>query len=87
MLSTATIERVATAFASNANHKKNLIFYMQNKWFIPASPVINNAPIRKESSKLGTMRPTAFKKQPDMPISCFLNYVDDTIKGIIESAT
>ena len=87
MLSTATIERVATAFASNANHKKNLIKYMQKKWFIPSSPVINNAPTRKKSSKLGNMRPTAFEKQPGMPISCFLNYVDDRIKGIIESAT
>jgi ribonucleotide reductase alpha subunit len=81
MLSPATIEKVATAFASNANHKKNLIHYMQNKWFIPASPVINNAPTRKKSSKLGNMRPTAFEKQPGMPISCFLNFVDDTING------
>jgi len=45
--------------------------YVSKKWFMFASPVFSNAP------KVG-------EKFKGMPISCFLTYVPDTLKGLID---
>jgi ribonucleoside-diphosphate reductase alpha chain len=42
-----------------------------NGWFMYASPVLSNAPLRDEKVK-------------SLPISCFLTYVPDSLEGLIE---
>jgi len=53
---------------------ERLYHYVSNKWFMFASPVLSNAPI---------------KNQPDkgLPISCFLTYVPDTLEGLISHSS
>ena len=53
---------------------QRLYDYVSNKWFMFASPVLSNAPI---------------KNQPDkgLPISCFLTYVPDTLEGLISHSS
>jgi ribonucleoside-diphosphate reductase alpha chain len=42
-----------------------------NGWFMYASPVLSNAPLKKEKVKA-------------LPISCFLTYVPDSLEGLID---
>ncbi len=63
------LERVAGAYADNGAHKTRLLHYMQNFWFMPATPILSNA---------GSNR--------GLPISCFLNQVEDNIKSIADVA-
>ena len=42
-----------------------------NGWFMYASPVLSNAPLRDEKVKA-------------LPISCFLTYVPDSLEGLID---
>lgn len=50
---------------------KRLYDYVSRGWFMFASPVLSNAPRPGERWK-------------SLPISCFLNYVPDSIEGLIE---
>jgi ribonucleoside-diphosphate reductase alpha chain len=68
-------ERCAQAWSTYKGNtdvelKKRLLTYFENLWLLPASPVLSNAP-----DKNGVVK--------GLPISCFLNYVPDTIKGLI----
>lgn len=47
-----------------------LFEYVSNNWFMFASPVLSNAPKEGQHTKA-------------MPISCFLNFVPDSISGLI----
>jgi ribonucleoside-diphosphate reductase alpha chain len=54
--------------------KERLLGYYHKKWLMPASPVLSNAP-----DKNGLIK--------GLPISCFLSYVPDTVKGLIEHSS
>ena len=45
--------------------------YVSKGWFMFASPVLSNAPLKKEKVKA-------------LPISCFLTYVPDSLEGLID---
>lgn len=61
--------RVADAYGSGILHSQRLLTYMQNRWFMPATPILTNA---------GTKR--------GLPISCFVNEVEDTMESIANTA-
>lgn len=63
------LERVAGAYADDESHKNRLLHYMQNFWFMPATPILSNANTNR-----------------GLPISCFLNQVEDNIKSIADVA-
>lgn len=72
--------RCATAFCNgDLELRDRLFFYFKNQWFIPASPVLSNAPNGKwvDGKFEG-------EKGRAMPISCFLTYIEDTIDGQID---
>lgn len=48
--------------------------YVSKGWFMYASPVLSNAPIKGEEVKA-------------LPISCFLTYVPDTLEGLIDHSS
>lgn len=66
--------RAAVCFGSNKEHTNRLNSYINNGWFMYASPVLSNAIYPHEKPK-------------GMPISCFLTYVPDTIDGLCEHTT
>ena len=37
------IRRVAKAYSSDKEHESRLIYYMENHWFLPATPILANA--------------------------------------------
>jgi ribonucleoside-diphosphate reductase alpha chain len=53
---------------------QRLYDYASKGWFMWASPVLSNAPLPGEKIK-------------GMPISCFLNFVDDTLESLIDVHT
>lgn len=79
--------RAATAFADNPAHAQRLYRYVSNLWFMFATPVLTNAPVRHS---FGSTFETNFLEERfsgkirGMPISCFLNYVGDS-RGSITS--
>ena len=66
--------RACMCFGSNASHSDRLLSYLKNEWFMFASPILSNAILPGEKAK-------------GLPISCFLTYVDDSIKGLCEHTT
>ena len=67
--------RAAVAFsAGNINLAQRIYDYVSKGWFMYASPVLSNAPIKGEAIKA-------------LPISCFLSYVPDTLVGLIEHSS
>ena len=64
--------RAAVAFsAGNINLAQRIYDYVSKGWFMYASPVLSNAPVKGEPVKA-------------LPISCFLSYVPDTLDGLID---
>lgn len=64
--------RAAVAFCAGDMELAQRIYdYVSRGWFMYASPVLSNAP-----------RPG--EKGNGMPISCFLNFVDDKRKGLVD---
>ena len=61
--------RACRAWGSDLAHAQRLYDAVSKGWFMFASPVLSNAPLPGERVKA-------------MPISCFLNYVDDSIAGL-----
>lgn len=53
---------------------QRLYDYVSKKWFMFASPVLSNAP-------------NGTKDDKGMPISCFLTYVPDTIRGLVDHSS
>lgn len=67
--------RAAVAFsAGNINLAQRIYDYVSKGWFMYASPVLSNAPIKGEAINA-------------LPISCFLSYVPDTLVGLIEHSS
>jgi len=64
--------RAAVAYCSgNKGLAQRIYDYVSKGWFMYASPVLSNAPIKGEQVKA-------------LPISCFLTYVPDTLDGLID---
>ena len=64
--------RAAVAFCGgNLKLAQRIYDYVSKGWFMYASPVLSNAPLKGEKAKA-------------LPISCFLTYVPDTLDGLIE---
>ena len=66
--------RACECFSTNTEHAERLYSYIQKEWFMFSSPILSNA-----------VRPGS--KVKGLPISCFLTYVDDSIKGLCEHTT
>lgn len=79
--------RAARAFADNEDHAQRLYNYASKLWFMFSTPVLSNAPKRltwgeKFSSNFAKERYE--DKKRGLPISCFLNFVPDSRKGLTE---
>jgi len=59
--------RVASYYSDNQQHAERIYKYINNLWFMPATPVLSNG---------GTKR--------GLPISCYLNEVEDSLQGIMD---
>lgn len=67
-------KRACDCFGTDAAHSKRLQEYLHKEWFMFSSPILSNAPAAGETAK-------------GMPISCFLTYVPDSIKGLCDHTT
>jgi len=67
-------KRACDCYGSDEAHSQRLQHYLAREWFMFASPILSNAPLAGEKPK-------------GLPISCFLTYVDDSIKGLCEHTT
>lgn len=81
--------RAALAFSHNEDMAQRIYDYASKQWFMFATPVLSNAPVRErwvdrdgDLYWQGNFSPECYSKPRGMPISCFLNYVDDSIAGI-----
>lgn len=77
--------RAAVAFSDDEEHAKRMYKYVSDTWFMYSTPVLSNAPVRtswKETPVANMMRDCFEKKLIGMPISCFLNFVPDSRKGL-----
>jgi ribonucleoside-diphosphate reductase alpha chain len=66
--------RACECFSSNTEHADRLYKYLKDEWFMFSSPILSNAVLPGEKVK-------------GLPISCFLTYVDDSIKGLCDHTT
>lgn len=67
--------RAAVAYCGGDMELAQRVYeYAAKGWFMFASPVLSNAPVPGE-------------KPRGLPISCFLSYVPDTLKGLISHST
>lgn len=77
--------RAAKAFADDEEHAARLYDYASRLWFMFATPVLSNPPARYSFAEKfeDNFTPERFDaKNRGMPISCFLNYVPDSRRGI-----
>ena len=76
--------RAAVAFADGEDHAKRLYEYVSRGWFMFATPVLSNAPLRLSWGDRFEERFEGRRFAPfrGMPISCFLNYVPDSREGL-----
>lgn len=66
--------RAALAYSyGDLDFAQRIYDYVSNGWFMYASPVLSNAPAPGEKTK-------------SLPISCYLNTVEDSIEGINENS-
>ena len=61
--------RAAVAFSDDEAHAQRIYDYASKHWFMFSTPILSNAPAKGKVAR-------------GMPISCFLNYVDDSLGGI-----
>ena len=82
--------RAAIAWADDEAHAQRLYNYASKLWFMFATPVLSNAPIRVA---FGSSHETNFLKEcfagkfRGMPISCFLNMPGDSREGLTDHYT
>lgn len=82
--------RAALAFSHSEDMAQRIYDYASKQWFMFATPVLANAPVRKywiggrnpDVYWWGNLTPENFEKARGMPISCFLSYVPDSLQGI-----
>jgi ribonucleoside-diphosphate reductase alpha chain len=61
-------KRVALAYSDNEEHAQRIYDYISKMWFMPATPILANGGLQDSKS---------------LPISCFINEVQDTIDGVL----
>ena len=66
--------RASDCYASSPEHSKRIQQYLKKKWFMFSSPMLSNAVLKGERVK-------------NLPISCYLSYVDDSIEGLCDHTT
>lgn len=67
-----SFRRTSKAFSGGDEELEERIFsHVEKNWFMFSSPILSNAPGRGPKPK-------------GLPISCFLGYVPDTLKGLID---
>ncbi|KGK41218.1 ribonucleotide-diphosphate reductase subunit alpha [Nitrincola sp. A-D6] len=76
--------RAATAFSDSPEMAQRIYDYASKLWVGFSTPILSNAPVRLKGWE---MHPENFSKQRGMPISCFLNYVEDSREGITSHYT
>lgn len=77
--------RAARAWADDEAHAARLYDYASKLWFMFATPVLSNAPVRKHfgaSFETNFARECFEGKFRGMPISCFLNMPGDSREGL-----
>lgn len=84
--------RAALAYSDNAQMAQRIYDYASKLWFGFSSPVLASAPIRKSywaSSTWATQLNGSMYTNPPkgMPISCFLNHVDNNRGSILDHYT
>lgn len=84
--------RVAYAFSSSSAMAERIRGYLHAKWLSTATPITANAPVRiaafdTDEDDMTRFDACNFKPSRNLPISCNLLHVPDTIKGIIEHAS
>lgn len=88
------LARAALAFSDSPEMAQRIYDYASKQWFMYATPVYSNAPERKHWADgefddwEGNFRDHVYMSRPrGMPISCFLNYVQDSREGITDHYT
>lgn len=84
--------RSVYAFSDNEKHAERMLQYIKNKWFCPSTPILSNSPVRKDFDKdfNKNFEENLFDKKTltrNMPISCFLSYVEDSVPGLIDHSS
>lgn len=82
--------RAALAWADDEAHAERLYNYASRLWFMFATPVLSNAPVRKSFGKTfetNFLRECFEGKFRGMPISCFLNMPGDSREGLTSHYT
>ena len=83
-------ESVSLYYTRDLALSKRMETYMRNLWFMPSTPILTNArgELRERPIKLdsGLFYSTSVLDR-GLPISCFLNKVDDTLDSLISVQT
>lgn len=78
--------RAAKAWADDEAHAARLYDYVSKLWFMFSTPVLSNAPVRTsfgDTFESNWARERFSGKFNGLPISCFLNYVPDSVDGLL----
>lgn len=75
--------RACNCFATDKEHATRLKSYIDKEWFMFASPILSNA----ISGYFEGARFIYLEEPKGMPISCFVSYVPDSIKGLCDHTT
>lgn len=67
-------KRASDCYATDQEQSERIQDYLKKEWFMFSSPILSNAPAKGEKTK-------------GLPISCFLTYVPDSIKGLCDHTT
>lgn len=82
--------RAAKAWSDSPEHAARLYYYVSRGWFMYSTPVLSNAPVRKAwgATFADNWNRDLFEgKFNGLPISCFLNYVPDSVEGLLAHQT
>lgn len=82
--------RAAKAWSDSPEHAARINYYVGQGWFMFSTPVLSNAPVRKAwaaSFEANWDRELFEGKFNGLPISCFLNYVPDSVDGLLSHQT
>lgn len=78
--------RAAIAFSDDEEMAQRIYGYASKLWFMYATPVLSNAPVRvswgPNDEARSNFEPHHFIKPRGMPISCFLSYIGDSLASI-----
>jgi ribonucleoside-diphosphate reductase alpha chain len=80
--------RIAVAYSDNDAHAARMYDYISQFWFMPATPVITNggtSDFSRNKVKKNSAYPSNIEiHKRGLPISCYLNEVQDSLKGIVD---